>query len=106
MEGREGTGMGHPGKGTENPCPAPFSDIRTHSSLRIPQSGAEDHKSVQIVARGIVAPPRVGYSTQNKRGAGTGLTSELMLSAVGLTRMMVSRVSLWWQRVLWPEGEM
>lgn len=28
-----------------------------------------------------------------------------MLSALGLTRMMVSRISLWWQRVLWPEGE-
>lgn len=35
-----------------------------------------------------------------------GLTSELMLSALGFTRMMVSRISLWWQRVLWPKGEM
>lgn len=37
---------------------------------------------------------------------GLGLTSELMLSTLGFTRMMVSRISLWWQRVLWPEGEM
>lgn len=29
-----------------------------------------------------------------------------MLSALGFTRMTVSRISLWWQRVLWPEGEM
>jgi hypothetical protein len=29
-----------------------------------------------------------------------------MLSTLGFTRMMVSRISLWWQRVLWPEGEM
>ena len=39
-------------------------------------------------------------------GSGLGLTSELMLSALGFTRMTVSRISLWWQRVLWPEGEM
>ena len=38
--------------------------------------------------------------------SGPGLTSELMLSALGFMRMTVSRISLWWQRVLWPEGEM
>lgn len=48
----------------------------------------------------------MGCSTQNKQGTGPGLTSELMLSALGLTRMMASKISLWWQRVLWPNGEM
>lgn len=49
----------------------------------------------------------VGYSASSRpswQGPGPGLTSELMLSALGFTRMMVSRISLWWERVLWPEG--
>lgn len=52
---------------------------------------------------------RVGCSSFSRpswQGTGPSLTSELMLSALGFTRMMVSRISLWWQRVLWPERKM
>lgn len=62
-----------------------------------------------ILGLTAVALARVGYGTFGRpwwQGKGPGLTSELMLSALGFTRMMVSRISLWWQRVLWPEGEM
>lgn len=65
--------------------------------------------SPRILGLTAVALARVSYSTFSRpswQGPGPGLTSELMLSALGFTRMMVSRISLWWQRVLWPEGKM
>lgn len=50
--------------------------------------------------RWVIALP----SKPSWQGSDPRLTSELMLSALGFTRMMVSRISLWWERVLWPEG--
>lgn len=102
----------------------PLSSARTCSPLVAPQhlqDGAgivrqlrwqrEDGSKPSPGIPGLtaVALARVGYGTFGRpswQSTGPGLTSELMLSALGFTRTMVSRISLWWQRVLWPEGEM
>lgn len=87
------------------PNPSP-SVIKGRVSYWWPQRGAEDYRLVHIATKMQQRHKRIGRSAQNKQVIGPGLTSELMLSALGLTRMVLSRASLWWQRVLWPEGEM
>lgn len=93
------TDMGDPGDGTEIPGPY-FSNIWTRSLLVCPRVG------LRIMPAGIAHKMQWHRKGKLEQGICPGLTSELMLSALGLTRMMVSRISLWWQRVLWPEGEM